>query len=260
MTPEHRTLRVVLSHILAVLVGAGLAVYIRQPTSETLASAADRPQRERPAASSASAAISTTTSAVGSRRHDSGAQPAEDGGVVAPSSRADAARAYEMLISWIREQERLAALQDHPEEMAGSLDLYLAGWAEAILHASPDLAPDIARRLTETLCDSEPTSLVFRLLVLQLAARFAPGHSELRAGVGCEIERDRGDEGVALWQALDIWRLASYGPDRRLESLAAESSDPRTQRRLLTHAQERELPQETEREVIQVRSRARPAE
>jgi len=146
--------------------------------------------------------------------------------------RPDLASVYEALLAWMHRRESDAAQELVPAEIVSSFGPYLDGWTDAVIGLAPDAGPELARRITGTLCADGTSGEVLRLFLIELSHRIAVGQFALREGLACELRRDVGHDGLTTWAALDVWRQAGFGADPVLERMRATSTDPRTQRRL----------------------------
>jgi hypothetical protein len=115
-----------------------------------------------------------------------------------------------------------------PEVVANELRGYQMGLADGVLRTAPELAPELARRTENVLCDPKATDT--QLMVM---ARLMGDMPDLATSTGFDcIFKNRSKEDVVLWSALDAWRDSGLERTPGLQHLERQAVDKRTINRL----------------------------
>jgi hypothetical protein len=127
---------------------------------------------------------------------------------------------------------KIAKLAPHatsPEATANEVELYLAGWSDAIMRGSPELIDEMAAEIEREMC--EPGAEDAALVVLSRAAARMPDVANAR-GLECILARGRED--FVLWTALDAWSASAQrlGESAVLARVEQSARDERTTQRL----------------------------
>jgi hypothetical protein len=129
-------------------------------------------------------------------------------------------------------QTNAAKLVPHatsPEATAAEVDMYVAGWADALMRGAPELVDELAEEIERSMC--APDADDAQLLVLVHAVSRVPELANAR-GLECLLSREQED--VVLWNTLDAWKVSvrRLAPSDVLARLENSAQDKRTLDRL----------------------------
>jgi hypothetical protein len=153
-----------------------------------------------------------------------------------PSPETRVARTFDALESYVSRLDVDETADANPEVAANAIAPYVDGWADALLSSDPDAVHEVGTQLSTLLCAPQ-RGRATTLTLVRIGTRIGRAAPELQRGIECVLNEGN-TEDVALWAALDVWRIGEYQNPALIARLRERSTDERTIRRLASRAEQ----------------------